>query len=242
MSLIVSYLGEKSIDHLAGGIFGRILEKRSLVRAEEFYNQLTSTVNQSDDQQLALLLQSIDGDPDRADILFSAYRDAILAKSRILGPRYIAWRTAEILNKEKPPSQAQRDSFTAAEFLDDDELVEFSKFILDSESSPSPNHPDRKRVELASHSIDSNASFDEELSNQVDINDFAGPWAQRCVSLGLFHQYSTTVSRAYEEDGERHIDAPGTLTKTTFYLEFGVASELLASGLRKVAIGTKFYW
>lgn len=241
--MIASYLGEKCIDHLVGQSFASVLNKASKKRATEFFTQFTESVEalkKGDDEQeqtISRLLSRLDNSPDDAELLFSAYRQVVFSRSHTLGPRFIAYTTANILCELRAATPDEQCALFAAEQLTDKELVALATYVL-PKSQDNPNNV----IEILSLSTDLAWDGNHNAPDTLDIQDHIGTWAIRAKFYGLLHQYSINSKLDYEEDSERNIDEPGTIATTKYYLEIHPPALHLANGIRKVSIGTEYYW
>lgn len=241
--MIASYLGEKCIDHLIGQSFASVLNKASKKRATEFFTQFTESVealNKGDDEQeqtISRLLSRLDNSPDDAELLFSAYRQVVFSRSHTLGPRFIAYTTANILCELRAATPDEQCALFAAEQLSDKELVDLATYVL-----PKFINNRNNIFEILSLSTNLASNKYHDAPGSIDIQDHLGIWAVRAESYGLLRQYSINSSHDYQEDSERHIDEPGTIATTKYYVEIHPSALQLAEGIRKISLGTEYYW
>jgi hypothetical protein len=242
-SFLLDYGTGKATDLLLESFKKNIIERWSKWRTkkflETFYKEFSLLLNSPDTKKLNSILNSILQNEDRSEALFEAYRRVCLSRSKNIGPCIIGFITAKIISEKRAAKPSEEIIFSAAENLNDDELIEFEYFI-----SKHGKKADIKNDEVFFDNLgnlkirwkrevrDSNWHRNTELSiSPLNLISDLGIWASKLKDLGILSDTVVEKILHYEEDSDRHIDQDGQERSITWWIsinkEFFLLSELI---------------
>lgn len=230
MSLIFSgaqWLTEEVASKLFEKFSENVLERWSKHRRNEFFKSFC------EEFQKELYLKEPQSKVDNAfeellkkdktsEILFEAYRQVSLAKSKTLGPRIIGYLTATLVLQDILANEDDEMIFEIAEKSSDADLLAFASFY-DENVEHSKNKDKRVyNVSLSEHGelriLLGTEVFNSSWRRQktsvnltpVNLGEYIGDWAIRYKNLGVIVEEVSEETLEYGADPERHIDEDGT--------------------------------
>ena len=132
LALVASALGKTVATAVAKKFGGKVVERWTRYRAEQFFEGFVETIGveissglQSDevDEQLDAIL----ADDTKTEVLFDSYRRVCFSKSKKLGPRIIGILTGQLVHEGRMADSSDERIFAAAELLSDGEFIDFMK-------------------------------------------------------------------------------------------------------------------
>ena len=243
---IVGYLAEKVVSATESAVKTHVIERWSRYRARQFFEAFSASLLDvsTSDEQLRTKLDDLLADETRSQVVFDAYRSVCLTKSRNLGPRIIAFLTAELVAVSRVASEEEEAIFAAAEELTDSELDEVSSYVqaqleksqVADEPKPTLSAHGSLVVPHGSESIDATrTSMQPHSVAPLDLGDNLGRWALKLKRLGLIADDVSERFYRYEADTERYIDEPGTAREITWSVTFHRAALRLATLVKRAA-------
>lgn len=211
-----------------------VLERWSQHRRKEFFNSFCDEFR----KELAIkeplsqvdeALEKLINKDKHTEILFEAYRQVSLAKSKTLGPRIIGYLTATLIIKEQEADDDDQMIFEIAEKSSDADLLAFANFYDE-------NVEHSKKADKTIYNVTLNKYgelrilFDKESFNTTwrkegainlpppNLADFIGDWAVRYKNLGVLIEEVSEKTIEYRADSERHIDEDGTERTITWWI------------------------
>jgi hypothetical protein len=250
MEPITSLLASQATDSAIGGIASmfkkHVVERWTRYRANAFFDEFKRAVHESNSQipshQLAEMLDELITNEMNSEILFDAYRSVCLSRSKDIGPRIIALVVAEVTLEERNLTEDEERMLLAAENLSDSELTEFYEFTQEQRSSVNKQDCDERifrngslRIKWCTEQFDSNwPKTSETPIAPLNLATHIGSWAEKLSRYGLLIDDLTEKRWDYEEDGERHIDEPGSVREITWWIEIPVEGFKLADLIKKI--------
>lgn len=157
-------------------------------------------------------LESIFSNEKAKDILFESYRKTVFSRSKEIGPKIIGVLTAMIINEKRETTDVDENIFDAAEILNDNELIEFSKYIF--EQIENSKNPSNNEVEITNGCMNILLGQEEyEIGHEHEItispknlSDYLGRWANKMKLLDIFYDEMTENTFSVKADTDRRID------------------------------------
>ncbi len=238
--LITGYAIGKLLDAFGGNFREKVIERWSKRRAQCFFmsfcHELELGIESSTAENIQVMLDIIFKDDEKTEVLFDAYRQVCLSKSKKLGPRVIGIIAARIIIENRIASDFEESMFLVAEELSDDELLEFAKNIL--EWSQRASSKDKEicynygclEYRWWQERIDSNSWFRGSDVSIAPLNftEAIGKWALKLKNIGVLVEDIKERQWDYEADCERKVDMPGTIREISWYLYIDEDFSLLA--------------
>ena len=250
MEPITSLLASQATDSAIGGIASmlkkHVVERWTRHRANAFFDEFKLSVHESNSEnpshQLAEMLDKLFTNEMNSEILFDAYRSVCLSRSKDIGPRIIALVVAEVTLEERDLTEDEERMLLAAENLSDSELTEFYEFTQEQRSSVIKQDCDERifrngslRFKWCTKQFDSNwPKTSETPIAPLNLATHIGSWAEKLSRYGLLIDDLTEKQWDYEEEGERHIDEPGSVREITWWIEIPVEGFKLADLIKKI--------
>lgn len=177
-----------------------------------------------------------------SEILFDAYRSVCLSRSKDIGPRIIALVVAEVTLEERSLTEDEERMLLAAENLSDTELAEFYEFTQEQRSGEIKQDCNDRiyrngslRIKWCAEQFDSGwPKTSETPIAPLNLATQLGSWAEKLSRLGLLIDDLTEKRWDYQEDGERHIDEPGSVREISWWIEIPVEGFRLAELIKKI--------
>ncbi len=247
MKIIATFLSDygagKATDLLLESFKKNVIERWSKWRAEKFlktfYSEISLLLNSTDTEKLNSTLDLILQNEDRSEMLFEAYRRVSLSRSKNIGPRIIAVITAKIIHEARLATIAEEIILSAAEALNDDELIDFAGLVSEHKDKTNGKNEavffdDSGNLKIRWHkeTLDSNWHQKTEISvSPLNLVSDLGRWAPKLKDFGIIQDEVIEKIWKYEEDSERHIDEAGQVRKITWWItinkEFFLLSDLI---------------
>lgn len=247
MKIITSFLSDygagKATDIILESFKKNVIERWSKWRAEKFletfYKEFSLLLNSPDTKKLNSTLDSILQNEARSEVLFEAYRRVCLSKSKNIGPRIIGFITAKIMHEERMAYESEEIMLSAAENLNDDELIEFKDFIFRHKKKADAKDSEvffdncgNLKILWNREVQDSNWPRDKEISiSPLNLTSDVGGWAAKLKDLGIILDETREKILQYKEDGERFIDQAGQQRSISWWIivnkEFFPLSDLI---------------
>jgi hypothetical protein len=248
---ITSLLASQATDSAVGGIAAlfktQVVERWSKHRAKVFFNEFKRVVQESSSEvpssQLVEKLDVLIKNEKNSEILFDAYHSVCLSRSKDIGPRIIALVVAEVILEERFLAEDEERILLAAENLSDNELTEFYEFSQEKQQSAVNKHDGdyilcsngSLRIKWCTEQFDSNLPKVGEIAiAPLNLATHIGSWAEKLSRYGLLIDDLTEKRWDYEEDGERHIDEPGSVREVTWWIEIPKEGFKLAELTKKI--------
>jgi hypothetical protein len=233
-SLVAGYAVGKLTEIAESMVRTHVIERWGRFRAKQFFDAFCGAIASEGTTELELqqLLDDLLSDDRRSQVLFDVYRSVCFTKSRSLGPRIIALLTAELVTRESVADDEEAAIFSAAEELSDAEFAEFSAFALDhanrTNTDDTSTHHGSLSINMGEELIDSAHRYETDISLgplNLATTDI-GSWALKLKRHGLISDDVRERQWDYQEDGEQHIDEPGTMRQVTWWLYLHRLAEL----------------
>lgn len=240
MSLSVvaaDYALGKVLDHTAGAMLDKVIQRWSRMRAERFFAEFCKRVNASDqpgtDEEIREKLDELFGSDTRTEVLFDAYRRVSLSKSNDLGPRLIGLIVARIVAEDRQASEDEDLMLMGAEHLSDRDLRDLAAYVreqkckAEAEGRSAFSGDGYMVVRVGEEHFDSRSP--NALPRPISFSAASeGMWALHCRNLGLITEDVEEINWFYREDTERHIDQDGSARMLVFSLFISKAGVELA--------------
>ena len=192
-----SYLAGKALDKVGDAFYSRVLGPWRRRRAEQFFDQLCREIGTTGAESFDEYLDDLLQDESNVEILGDAYRSVCFAKSKVLGPRIIAYLTVQSLREGE---RYDDDFCEAAEVLNDEELRECATFWEYMSKRADAFSDDERRHTYSDTftTTDSGAIvwtfvLDELTATPVAWSETVGRWANR-GTFGFVEQELTLTS------------------------------------------------
>jgi hypothetical protein len=231
-SVALGYAADKLVSVAEFLVKTHVIERWSRYRAQTFFEAFcTAIVDVSaTDDELREKLDELMIDDARSQVVFEAYRSVCLSKSRSIGPRVIAFLTAEIVLSGSAASEDDEQIFSVAETLSDNEFEELHAFVhaeLEKAESP-PSSGAWFHIEIRKETSSASSSNALPYIAPLDYALYVGSWAVKLKQFGLLGDEVKERSWRYSVDTERHIDEDGIAREVKWILAIGPAARRLA--------------
>ena len=240
ISFFAGHIAGKALDYLTSRFRTHVIERWSRKRAEQFFeefcHEVEAEITGAKSESLDELLTKILEDETGSEVLFDAYRRVVFARSKNLGPRIIGILTAELTLQNRLADEIEDGMLSAAETLDDNEMLEFTRFVRQNQPTVGEDAQKQKSFEKAAEydkdgnlrirwcvesveSVDSASHrvFDIRVG-PLDLTECLGRWASKLKSLGIISDDVKERQWRYEVDTDRHVDEPGTVREITWWI------------------------
>lgn len=239
-SVAIGYAADKLVSVAESLVKTHVIERWSRYRAQTFFEAFcTAIVDVSaTDDELREKLDELMSDDARSQVVFEAYRSVCLSKSRSIGPRVIAFLTAEIVLSDSNASEDDEQIFAAAETLSDSEFEDLHAFVhteLGKVKSP-PSSGEWFHVEIRKEADSSSSGYLSYIA-PLDYALYVGRWGIKLKQLGLLDDEVQERSWRYGVDTERHIDEGGIAREVKWVLGISPAARRLAAFAQRAGKG-----
>jgi hypothetical protein len=206
------------IDQAARAIRENVIDPCSKRRARRFFDAFCQALLDEglSEEDVPKNLDELFSDEQRAEIMFDAYRSVCLTKSRVVGPRIIALVTAKLVVSGSNASEVEESILAAAEMMNDAECVDFVGFVdsrvreLDSSRLVERNAFGALKT-IIREVIDTDWMRSKAFPlGALNLSSDVGSWAAKLKYVGLLFDDIVEEQWKFKEDGERHVDQPGT--------------------------------
>lgn len=240
-SMAIGYAADKLVSVAESLVKTHVIERWSRYRAQAFFEAFCAAIIDvgATDDELREKLDELMGDDARSQAVFEAYRSVCLSKSRSIGPRVIAFLTAEIVLSGSTTSEDDEQIFSAAQMLSDNEFENLHAFVhgeLGKAESP-PSSSEWFHVEVRKETSSASSSNALPYVAPLDYALYVGSWGVKLKQLGSLDDEVQERIWRYSVDTERHIDEDGIAREVKWVLAIGPAARRLAAFAQRAGIG-----
>jgi len=208
-SAVAGYVGQRVLDAAVDRFALAVIRPCSERRAREYFRKLAEVLAPEPHQTLSedAISKALDRVAEHhtaRETAFEFYRQAVLSRSKELGPRILAILAAGVIRDNRTPTAAEQQLADVAETCTDDELTQFTDCFRKITDGVVPKgatkvtaHENEYVVELGSDS--GSSVFVSELNLSVEM----GVWAAKLERAGVIVQHVETGSRARDRGEEK---------------------------------------
>lgn len=228
---VASYVVQRGIDYSVDRLVSAIIQPCLERRAKEYFRQLSISVAEHAPSEvptdaISKALDAITASEAAREKVFEHYRQSLLARSRVIGPRILAILVAELIAKQRDPSSEDSQLADLAEAFTDQEFAEFVQSY--------PDFKERCKKKNEYRAIDGKCGWsaaivyqasDSNYPSQIslapcNLTSFFGSWAGKLERSGAITQSIDSKTQTYEADPENKIDMDGVTTTVILTLAF----------------------